>query len=59
MKRRNFALRYRADANRFYKIKKAKTNNVVTIPALAHKLARTYFLISKKHKPLGVTNCFA
>ena len=36
----NFALRYCARAKRFYERKKAKTNNVVAIKALAHKLVR-------------------
>lgn len=34
----NFALRYCAEAKRFYEPKKARTNNVVAIKALAHKL---------------------
>lgn len=35
----NFARRYSVEAKRFYERKKAKTNNVVAIKALAHKLA--------------------
>ena len=54
----NFALRYNAEAKRFYERKKAKTNNVVAIKALAHKLARACFHILKERKPFDVTRCF-
>jgi len=43
----------------FYERKKAKTNNVVAIKALAHKLARACFHILKEKKPFDVTRCFA
>jgi len=55
----NFALRYCAEAKRFYERKKAKTNNVVAIKALAHKLARACFHVLKERKPFDVTRCFA
>lgn len=55
----NFALRYCAEAKRFYERKKAKTSNVVAIKALAHKLARACFHILKERKPFDVTRCFA
>lgn len=55
----NFALRYSAEAKRFYERKKAKTNNVVAIKALAHKLARACYHILKDGKPFDVTRCFA
>jgi transposase len=55
----NFALRYCAEAKRFYERKRAKTNNVVAIKALAHKLARACFHILKERKPFDVTRCFA
>lgn len=54
----NFALRYCAEAKRFHERKKAKTNNVVAIKALAHKLARACFHILKERKPFDVTRCF-
>ena len=37
-----YAMRFNAQAKRFYDRKKAKTNNVVAIKALAHKLARAH-----------------
>ena len=55
----NFALRYCAEAKRFYERKRAKTNNVVAIKALAHKLARACFHILNERKPFDVTRCFA
>ena len=55
----NFALRYCAEAKRFYERKKAKTNNVVAIKALAHKLARACFHMLKERKAFDVTRCFA
>ena len=55
----NFALRYNAEAKRFYERKKAKTTDVVAIKALAHKLARACFHIPKEHQPFDVRRCFA
>ena len=55
----NFARRYCPEAKRFYERKKAKTNNVVAIKALAHKLARACFHILKERKPFDVGRCFA
>ncbi|MDO8990037.1 MAG: IS110 family transposase [Sideroxyarcus sp.] len=55
----NFALRFNAEAKRFYERKKARTNTVVAIKALAHKLARACFHILKEHKPFDARRCFA
>lgn len=55
----NFALRFCPEAKRFYERKKAKTNTVIAIKALAHKLARACFHILKERKPFDVTRCFA
>lgn len=55
----HFALRYCTQAKRFYERKKAKTNNVVAIKALAHKLARASFHVLKEHQPFDMTRCFA
>lgn len=54
-----YAMRFNAEAKRFYERKKARTNNVVAIKALAHKLARACFHILKEGKPFNVTRCFA
>ncbi|MBP0633719.1 IS110 family transposase [Cupriavidus sp. AcVe19-1a] len=55
----NFAMRFCAEAKRFYERKKAKTNPIVARKALAHKLARACFHILKERKPFDVTRCFA
>ena len=55
----NFARRYCPEAKRFYERKKAQTNNVVAIKALAHKLARACFHILKERQPFDVARCFA
>jgi len=55
----NFALRFCAEAKRFYERKKAQTNPVVAIKALAHKLARACYHMLKENKPFDVTRCFA
>lgn len=55
----NFALRFCAEAKRFYERKKAKTNTAVATKALAHKLARACYHILKENKPFDVTRCFA
>ena len=55
----NFALRFNAEAKRFYEKKKARTNNLVATKALAHKLARACYHILKERKPFDVTRCFA
>jgi transposase len=55
----NFALRYCAEAKRFYERKKVKTNTILARKALAHKLARACFHMLKEHKPFDMTRCFA
>ena len=54
----NFALRYSPEAKRFYDREKSKTNNVVAIKALAHKLARACFHMLKEKKPFDAERCF-
>ena len=54
-----YAMRFNAEAKRFYDTKKAKTNNVVAIKALAHKLARACYHMLKEGRPFDVTRCFA
>lgn len=55
----NFARRYCAEAKRFYERKQAKTNHVVAVKALAHKLARACYHLLKEGKPFDVKRCFA
>lgn len=55
----NFARRYCAEAKRFYERKQAKTNHVVAVKALAHKLARACYHLLKAGQPVDVKRCFA
>ena len=55
----NFCLRYCPPAKAFYERKKRKSNRVVAIKALAHKLARACFHILREQKPFDVHRCFA
>ena len=48
----NFALRYCPGAKRFYKRKKRKTNGIVAIKAVAHKLARACYHIPARVETL-------
>src|SRR5665647_2049387 len=54
-----YAMRFNAEAKRFYERKKTKTDNVVAIKALAHKLARACFHMLKEGKPFDAARCFA
>ena len=54
----NFALRYCPQAKSFYERKKRKTNGVVAIKALAHKLARACYHMLREQKPFEVNRCF-
>ena len=54
----NFALRYCPQAKSFYERKKSKTNRVLAIKALAHKLARACYHMLREQKPFDVRLCF-
>ena len=54
----NFALRYCPEAKRFYERKKRKTNGIVAIKAVAHKLARACYHMLREQKPFDVQRCF-
>jgi transposase len=55
----NFAVRYCPQAKSFYERKKRKTNAIVAIKALAHKLARACYHMLREQKPFDVNRCFA
>jgi transposase len=55
----NFAVRYNAQIKRFYQRKQAKTNGVVAIKAVAHKLARACYYILRDQVPFEVNKAFA
>lgn len=55
----NFCVRFCPQAKRFYERKKRKTNGIVALKALAHKLARACYHILREEKPFDVRRCFA
>ncbi len=50
---------YRDGTARFYQRKKAKTNGIVAIKAVAHKLARACYYIIHDGGPFNVAKAFA
>jgi transposase len=54
----NFALRFCPEAKSFYERKKRKTNRIVALKAVAHKLARACYHILREQKPFEVNRCF-
>jgi transposase len=55
----NFAVRYNTPIKRFSPRKQAKTNGIVAIKAVAHRLARACYDILRDQVPLEVTTAFA
>ena len=54
----NFAIRFNAKINSFYQRKKAKTQGVVAIKAVAHKLCRACYYIMRDRVAFDVTKAF-
>ncbi len=54
----NFAIRYNDTVKRYYQRKMAKTNNVVAIKTVAHKLARACFYVLKDQVEFDVQKAF-
>ena len=59
MEAANFAVRYNPQVRRFYQRKQAKTNGVVAIKAVAHKLARACYYVLRDQVPFDVSKAFA
>jgi len=55
----NFAIRYEPLIARFYQRKKAKTQAVVAIKAVAHKLSRACYYVMRDEVPFDVGRAFA
>ena len=55
----NFAIRYTPRVKRFYPRKKERTNGVVAIKAVAHKLARACYYVMRDQVPFDVNKAFA
>jgi len=55
----NFAIRFSAKIKSFYQRKKSKTNGIVAIKAVAHKLCRACYYIVKDQVAFDVSKAFA
>jgi transposase len=55
----NFAVRFNARIHSFYQSKKSRTNGIVAIKAVAHKLCRACYHIIKDQVAFDVTKAFA
>jgi len=54
----NFAVRYNPQIKRFYQRKRARSNGVVAIKTVAHKLARACYYILRDRVPFDVNKAF-
>jgi transposase len=55
----NFAIRYSVPIHRWYQRKKARTNGIVAIKAVAHKLARAAYSMLRDQVAFEVSKAFA
>jgi transposase len=55
----NFAIRFSAPIQRWYQRKKARTNGIVALKAVAHKLARAAYYIVRDQVAFDVSKAFA
>ncbi len=59
MEAANFAVRYNPHIKRYYQRKKAKTNGIIAIKTVAHKLARACYYVLCDDVPFDVHKAFA
>ena len=55
----NFAVRFSPRIQQYYQRKQAKTNGVVAIKAVAHKLARACYYVMRDQVAFNVTQAFS
>ena len=55
----NFAVRYNPEIKRYYQRKRARSNGIVAIKTVAHKLARACYYILRDQVPFEVNRAFA
>ena len=55
----NFAVRYNPTIKRYYQRKRAKTNGIVAIKTVAHKLARACYWMLREGTEFAVNRAFA
>ena len=58
MEAANFAVRFSPQIRRYYQRKRAKTNAMVAIKTVAHKLARACYYILRDQVPFNVDKAF-
>jgi len=51
-------VRYSPEAKRYFQRKTAKTNRIVAIKAVAHKLARACYYVMRDGTPFEPKRCF-
>ena len=54
----NFAVRYNPTIKRYYQRKRARTNGIVAIKTVAHKLARACYYILRDQVAFDVNKAF-
>jgi transposase len=54
----NFAVRYNPQIKRYYQRKKAKTNGMVAIKAVANKLSRACYYVMRDQVPFDTAKAF-
>jgi len=55
----HFAVRYNARIKAFYQRKAARTNKIVAVKAVAHKLARAAYWVMRERAPFDIERAFA
>ena len=58
MEAANFTLRYCPEAKRIYERNKSRSNRIVALKSVAHKLARACYHILREQQPFDVKRCF-
>ena len=54
----HYAIRYYSPIKRFYQRKQAKTNGIVAVKAVAHKLARAAYYVQRDQVPFQMSKAF-
>jgi transposase len=55
----NFAIRFNSKIKSFHQKKKSKSNAIVAIKAVAHKLCRACYYVMKDEVPFDINKAFA
>lgn len=55
----HYAIRYHSPVKRFYQRKQAKTNGIIALKAVAHKLARAAYYVQRDRVPFEMSKAFS